>query len=105
MAVIPPAAVMSRVDVIPIGCWLFEKSNYLCIGIVTGNSERVDNPLETISIRAPLKSRSLGDFYFLFMRIPGSVMQYCMYSPVFFCLPTVSLVESCIRMMIWENIF
>ena len=39
-------------------------SVYICIGIVTGNSERVDNPLKSFLIRAPSKSRSLGGFLF-----------------------------------------
>ena len=39
-------------------------SVYICIGIVTGNSERVDNPLKLFLIRAPSKSRSLGGFLF-----------------------------------------
>ena len=39
-------------------------SVYICIGIVTGNSERADNPLKSFLIRAPSKSRSLGGFLF-----------------------------------------
>ena len=41
-------------------------SVYICIGIVTGNSERVDNPLKSFLIRAPSKSRSLGGFFCAF---------------------------------------
>ena len=59
-AVMEPAAVTSQTTIFAFLVF----SVYICIGIVTGNSERVDNPLKSFLIRAPSKSRSLGGFLF-----------------------------------------
>ena len=76
------------------------------VGIVTGNSERVDNPLKSQLDTSPSKSRSLGGFYFFIVILaPGKVIQYWTYSRVVFCRPTTSWIFLYLIIVILENPF